>query len=95
MRSGHSLREIILSLCDASEKRAPSKGNPAKARAPSDVCTITAHTMPVMCTNIAIQRVLLIAKQVPRQLKTPSAIAPAQLFGGILPHGHSLHEHPI
>src|SRR5215831_2051579 len=52
--------------------------------------TITGRAMPVMCDNIATHRVLLIAKQVPKQLKTPSVIAAAQLFGGILPHGHSL-----
>src|SRR5215471_17855189 len=38
-------------------------------------CTITAHAMPVMCNNIAIQRVLLNAKRVPKQLKTHSAFA--------------------
>src|SRR5215467_9546968 len=53
-------------------------------------CTITGRAMPVMCDNIATHRVLLIAKQVPKQLNTPSAIAAAQLFGSILPHGHSL-----
>src|SRR5262245_9175661 len=38
-------------------------------------CTVTGHAMPVMCNSIATHRVLLIAKQVPKQLKTPSAIS--------------------
>jgi hypothetical protein len=38
-------------------------------------CTISRHAMPVMCNTIAIHRVLLIVKQVPKQLKTPTEIA--------------------
>src|SRR5262249_14707749 len=63
--------------------QALSSAHPAKAiqgsrdRLPTH-CTITGREMPVMCNSIATHRVLLIAKQVPKQLKTHNRIAPAQ-----------------
>src|SRR5262245_25853896 len=54
-------------------------------------CTITGRAMPVMCNSIATHRVLLIAKQVPKQLKTPNRITPVECGAT----GDSLHDHPI
>jgi hypothetical protein len=52
-------------------------------------CTISGRAMPVMRNTIAIHSVLLIVKQVPKQLKTPTEIAAAQLFSGNLPYGQN------
>jgi len=80
--------------------QAPRSAHPARAiqqnrgRFPT-YCTITAHAMLVMCNNITIQRVLLIAKQMLKQLKSPGTIRHAQLLRGVLPHAIHCTGHPI